>query len=131
MSSKLPSNTGWLPATRDGLCKSVIDWARNVAQRSRQVSPSSTNSGPPPLHGVTCDAQGVELDNAASDNDEAIRTSLIWFKHTFPGNLADIDGPEAFRVKVWRIAQEVGTPLTARSQPFQSMPVAPPTPGQR
>jgi hypothetical protein len=31
---------------------------------------------------------------------------------------------EAFRAKVWRIAQEIGTPLMASSRPYGKVPTA-------
>jgi len=54
---------------------------------------------------------GVDLNGEAPDNDAAIRASLIWFKHRFPGQAAEIIGPEEFRRKAWRIAEEVSLPL--------------------
>jgi hypothetical protein len=47
-------------------------------------------------------------------NDEAIRASLIWFKHRWPGELAEIDGSEEFRRRAWEIADEVGVPIKGR-----------------
>jgi hypothetical protein len=63
--------------------------------------PKSTNaSGKPPQRatgelpqfpGVVFDGRGAELNDQASENDAAIRASLIYFKHRWPGQAAVIE----------------------------------------
>jgi Large polyvalent protein-associated domain 7 len=57
------------------------------------------------------DTTGASLDDRAMVNDDAIRAGLIWFKHRWPGEPAEIDGSEEFRRRAWEIADEVGVPL--------------------
>jgi Large polyvalent protein-associated domain 7 len=54
---------------------------------------------------------GADLDHRAEVNDDAIRAGLVWFKHRWPGELAEIDGSDEFRRRAWGIADEVGVPL--------------------
>jgi hypothetical protein len=61
--------------------------------------------------GLVFDSSGAGFDHRAEVNDDAIRASLIWFKHRWPGALAEIDGSEAFRRRAWEIADEVGVPV--------------------
>jgi hypothetical protein len=70
---------------------------------------------PPPVKnelaqfpGLDFRAHHIDLDNRAADNEAAIRASFIYFKHRWPGQVAEIEGPDAFRRTAWRIAQEVG-----------------------
>jgi hypothetical protein len=64
--------------------------------------------------GLVFHTGGANLDHRAEVNDEAIRASLIWFKHRWPGELAEIDGSEEFRRRAWEIADEVGVPIKGR-----------------
>jgi Large polyvalent protein-associated domain 7 len=61
--------------------------------------------------GLVFHTNGANFDHRAEVNDAAIRASLIWFKHRWPGALAEIDGSEAFRRRAWEIADEVGVPV--------------------
>jgi hypothetical protein len=64
--------------------------------------------------GLVFHTAGANLDHRAEVNDEAIRASLIWFKHRWPGELAEVDGSEEFRRRAWEIADEVGVPIKGR-----------------
>jgi Large polyvalent protein-associated domain 7 len=61
--------------------------------------------------GLVFHGNGADLDHRAEVNDDAIRAGLVWFKHRWPGQLAEIDGSEEFRRRAWEIADEVGVPL--------------------
>jgi hypothetical protein len=61
--------------------------------------------------GLVFHGNGADVDHRAEVNDDAIRAGLIWFKHRWPGQLAEIDGSEAFRRRAREIADEVGVPL--------------------
>jgi hypothetical protein len=61
--------------------------------------------------GLVFHANGANLDCRAEVNDAAIRAGLIWFKHRWPGELAEIEGSEAFRRRAWEIADEVGVAI--------------------
>ena len=53
----------------------------NASGKPLQVA----NSELPQFPGVTLDGCGAELNDQASENDAAIRASLIYFKHRWPG----------------------------------------------
>jgi hypothetical protein len=77
-----------------------------------------------PQHpGVEFQSNGVELTGEASETDSAIRASLIWFKHQFPGHAAVVTGPDDFRAKVWLLADELGVPLHGPRPGSQSVAV--------
>jgi Large polyvalent protein-associated domain 7 len=61
--------------------------------------------------GLVFHGNGADLDHRAEANDDAIRAGLVWFKHRWPGELAEIDGSDEFRRRAWEIADEVGVPL--------------------
>jgi hypothetical protein len=82
-----------------------------TASTSVTTSPRRVNSELPQFPGVVFGSGGIGLNDDAPENVAAIRASLIYFKHRWPGEVAVIDGPEAFRLKVWAIAEEVGVPL--------------------
>src|SRR4051812_17001322 len=72
-----------------------------------------------PLHTASPQFPGVDFQpqhigfntKDAEENELAIRSRLIYSKHRWPGQAAVITGPEAFRLKVWAIAEELGVPL--------------------
>ena len=70
-----------------------------------------TNNELPQFPGVVFGARGIDLDHEAETNEAAIRASLIHFKHRWPGQAVVLEGSDAFRLKVWAIAEEVGVPL--------------------
>jgi hypothetical protein len=72
------------------------------------VAPPKANSELAQFHGLHFRANDIDFDTRAADNDAAIRASFIYFKHRWPGRPAEIEGTLAFRVRAWRIAQEVG-----------------------
>jgi hypothetical protein len=61
--------------------------------------------------GLVFHGNGADLDDRAEVNDDAIRAGLIWFKHRWPGELAQIDGSDEFRRRAWQIADELGVPI--------------------
>jgi hypothetical protein len=65
----------------------------------------------PQFPGVEFRNREIGFKGDAEDNDLAIRSSLVYFKHRYPGVLAELHGPLAFRLKAWAIAQEVGLPI--------------------
>jgi hypothetical protein len=73
-----------------------------------QVAPKSELAQFP---GLVFHGNGADLDDRAEVNDDAIRAGLVWFKHRWPGELAQIDGSEEFRRRAWEIADEVGVPV--------------------
>jgi hypothetical protein len=75
------------------------------------LSSSKLKSAAPQFPGVEFRATEVALTGDAPDNDLAIRSSLVYFKHRWPGQAAELTGPLAFRLKAWAIAQEVGLPI--------------------
>jgi hypothetical protein len=44
----------------------------------------------------------------AEKNELAICSSLVYFKHRWPGQACVLEGPEEFRIRAWRIAEELG-----------------------
>lgn len=115
------SGTRGLAWSRD-----LRDWLRQRLQRifaseTRADLPVGPETGPSTsvvpkselaqFPGLVFDARGVELDKRADQNDAAIRAGLIWFKHRWPGEMAEIEGSPAFREKAWEIADEVGVVL--------------------
>jgi hypothetical protein len=80
-------------------------------ERTSSVVPKSELAQFP---GLVFHRNGADLDNRAEVNDDAIRAGLIWFKHRWPGELAQIDGSDAFRRRAWEIADEVGVPIKGR-----------------
>jgi len=86
--------------------------SRRMVQYTAAPPAPATSSQLAQFPGVEFGASGVDLDDRASDSDAAIRASLIWFKHRWPGQAAVIEGPEEFRVKVWKIAEEVSVALS-------------------
>jgi hypothetical protein len=82
-----------------------------TASTSVSMSPPRANSGSPQFPGVVFGSGGIGLNDDAPGNDAAIRASLIYFKHRWPGEVAVIEGSDAFRMKVWAIADDVGVPL--------------------
>jgi hypothetical protein len=87
--------------------------ARPLEIRTARPEPQRSTSQLAQFPGLEFRADEIGLDDRATDNDAAIRASLIYFKHRWPGRVAEIDGPEAFRLKAWRIAQEVRVPIKA------------------
>lgn len=67
-----------------------------------------------PLRTATPQFPGVEFlpidftTKEAEENELAIRSSLVYFKHRWPGALCIVEGQEDYRARVWRIAEELG-----------------------
>jgi hypothetical protein len=69
-----------------------------------------------PLHTASPQFPGVEFlphkidfsTKEAQENELAIRSSMVYSKHRWPGALCTVDGPEDYRARVWRIAEELG-----------------------
>jgi Large polyvalent protein-associated domain 7 len=108
------------PFTRS---RALIDWLRQRFRRVRQENTRTDVSimpeTSPPAHraqvaqfpGLVFGVRQVDLDERADQNDAAIRAGLIYFKHRWPGERAEIEGSDAFRVRAWRIAEEVGVSI--------------------
>jgi hypothetical protein len=79
--------------------------------------------GMPQFPGMVFDDRGVGLDHRAETNDAAIRAGLIYFKHRWPGRFAALEGPQAFQIRVWELAQELGVPLQGPYALSRHMPV--------
>jgi hypothetical protein len=132
-----------LPARTDASMKDLLRWLlaffrRTISTPSETAiaattSTSVTTSPPrayselPHFPGVVFGSGGIGLNDEAPDNDAAIRASLIYFKHRWPGEVAVIDGPEAFRLKVWTIADDVGVPLQGPRPESENMAVCRPS----
>jgi hypothetical protein len=92
--------------------RGLRDWVRQRLQRifatgtrvdlpiASKVTAPTPKSELAQFPGLVFDRRGVELDDRAEQNDAAIRAGLIWFKHRWPGQMAEIEGSEAFRRKV-------------------------------
>jgi hypothetical protein len=79
-----------------------------IAPEVTPAAPASPKSELAQFPGLVFDARGVEMDDRAEQNDAAIHAGLIWFKHRWPGQTAEIEGSDAFRRKVLQFADEVG-----------------------
>lgn len=77
----------------------------------RPALETSLHTASPQFPGVDFESTGIAFTQDAPGNDAAIRASLVYFKHRWPGEVAVIEGSEDFRTRVWRIAEEVGVPL--------------------
>ena len=80
----------------------------SMASEVTSPTPAAPHSELAQFPGLVFDVRGVELDDRADQNDAAIRAGLIWFKHRWPGQMAEIEGSDAFRRKAWQIADELG-----------------------
>ncbi|HEY1638513.1 MAG TPA: hypothetical protein VGF62_08320 [Rhizomicrobium sp.] len=82
------------------------------ALRRRTLPETPLHTAAPQFPGV--DFQPTHIDfntREAEENELAIRSSLVHFKHRWPGQPAVIEGPEEFRILAWRIAEELGIRL--------------------
>jgi hypothetical protein len=96
---------------RNTLPSSTASRAPAPTEGSRKEPVQGTNGELPQFPGVVFGARGIDLDHEAETNEAAIRASLIHFKHRWPGQTVVLEGSDAFRLKVWAIAEEVGVPL--------------------
>ena len=85
----------------------------DLPARTDRGTPSNATKGElPQFPGVRFEDHGIDFDDGvATEDDAAIRASLIYFKHRFPGKTAVIEGSYAFRLRAWAIADEVGLPV--------------------
>jgi Large polyvalent protein-associated domain 7 len=124
--NKMQELIRWSESAASELRRRVETWLAELLQRiSGSEAEAELLSAPEPrptvspvpkselaqFPGLVFDTSGAGFDHRAEVNDAAIRASLIWFKHRWPGELAEIDGSEAFRRRAWEIADEVGVPV--------------------
>jgi hypothetical protein len=84
--------------------------------RSRLPASSRGTLPETPLHTASPQFPGVQFQpqhidfktKDAEENELAIRSSLVYFKHHWPDTACVLTGPEDFRARAWRIAEELG-----------------------
>lgn len=63
----------------------------------------------PQFPGVEFQSHRIDFNTKdAEENELAIRSSLVYFKHRWPGQACVLEGSEEFRIRAWRIAEEFG-----------------------
>jgi hypothetical protein len=114
---KLLARSGLLPAVkRDRMVVLRANPSRTPTPAlpptpSRPPAIAPPHTGAPQFEGVAFDARGIDFDHRAEDNELAIRSSLVYFKHRYPGGTATLEGPPGFRALARRLAAEVGVPV--------------------
>jgi hypothetical protein len=115
--------------------KNSLRWLSSFFKLTHGTAVATTSDGKPPVvadrdkcaspqfPGLEFQERGIELDDRAVENDDAIRASLIYYKHTWPNRPAVIEGPMAFRLKVWQMAQELGVPIRGPHLLSSNVPV--------
>ncbi len=111
MRDTLPSSAASrAPAPAEGSRKGLV---RRVLGSLKKTDPPppGANGELPQFPGVVFGARGIDLDGNAEHNEAATRASLVYFKHRWLGEAVALEGSDAFRLKVWAIADELGVPL--------------------
>ena len=79
----------------------------STPRRTALETPFRTAS--PQFPGVEFQAQSIDFNTKdAEENELAVRSSLVYFKHRWPGGVCVLEGAEEFRIRAWRIAEELG-----------------------
>jgi hypothetical protein len=112
MRDRLPSSAPrQTTAFKDAPRKDLLHRVLGMFEGNLPVPVEKAGSGLPQFPGVDFVSDGIDLDGEAEENGAAIRAGLVYFKHNWPGQAATVTGSEAFRLKVWKIVEEVGVPL--------------------
>ena len=96
------------PPTPSSLGTSVVQRVIGLFRKSVPTPASEAKSDTPQFPGLEFRATEIGFEGESSENDAAVYASLVCFKHKWPGRCAIVDGSEAFREKVRKIAAEVG-----------------------
>lgn len=99
--------------TAHGLSQGRADRSSGLPATPCRTAPETPlHTAAPQFPGVDFQPQHIDFNTRdAEENDLAIRSSLVYFKHRWPGEAAVISGSEAFRIRAWAIAEELGVPL--------------------
>ena len=99
--------------TAHGLSQGRVDRSSGLPATPRRTAPETLlHTAAPQFPGVDFQPQHIDFNTRdAEENDLAIRSSLVYFKHRWSGEAAVISGSEAFRIRAWAIAEELGVPL--------------------
>src|ERR1700730_977368 len=88
--------------TAHGLSQGRADRSSGLPATPRRTAPETPlHTAAPQFPGVDFQPQHIDFNTRdAEENDLAIRSSLVYFKHRWSGEAAVISGSEAFRIRV-------------------------------